>query len=52
MAEKEKSVSGMGEFWDNWLEEDKQKKEKIKELIKKRKEEAGIFDSTGKDKSV
>ena len=32
--------SGLGEFWDQWIEEDEQEQQKIKELIKKRKQEA------------
>jgi len=32
--------SGLGEFWDNWVEESEKEKAQIKELIEKRKQEA------------
>lgn len=32
--------SGLGEFWDNWIEETEQEKQKPQELIEKRKQEA------------
>ena len=36
----EKVKSGLGEFWDNWIEEDEQCKERIKKLIEEKKQEA------------
>lgn len=39
----------LGEFWEDWIEKDKQEKEHIKELIERRKQEAkGVDDNKGK----
>lgn len=51
----EESKSGLGEFWDNWIEEDKKEKKQIKELIEKRKQDAvkeRLYDDRGKSKDV
>jgi hypothetical protein len=39
-TDSEKVKSGLGEFWDNWIEEDKKETQEIQELIKKREQEA------------
>lgn len=36
----EETKESIGEFWEDWIEKDKQEKEHIKELIEKRKQEA------------
>lgn len=49
MAEKK---SGLGEFWDNLIEENEKEKERIQELIKQRKQEAVIDEDTGQSNPV
>ena len=39
--------SGLGEFWDNIIEENEKEKEKIQDLLKKRKQEALVNENTG-----
>lgn len=49
MAEKK---SGLGEFWDNLIEENEKEKEKIQELLKKRRQEAVVNEDTGQSKTL
>ena len=50
---KDKSKSGLGEFWDNWIEEAEQEKKSIQELIEKRKREAkGNYEDSGESKTL
>ncbi len=44
-----KSNSGLGEFWDNWIEEDRQCRERIQKLIDQKKQEAHRRNSEHKE---
>lgn len=42
----------LGEFWEDWIEKDKQEKEHIKELIEKRKQEVKGIDDNKREGGV